>query len=97
MDSSSDPEKCESIEENYTFNTSMVEYDVKVAELILKSDKRWTCKECPYSSEYTTHVKEHVERHIEGFSFDCDYCDKTFSMKRNLRAHKYSCKEQKLE
>ena len=74
-----------------TSDTSLTDYDLKVSELILKSENGWTCTECAYSTKRKNHLSEHVEKHIEGFSFECENCDRTFSMKRGLRGHKYVC------
>ena len=96
-------EKYEFSEENESFqlqntsNTSLTEYDLKVSDLVSKSEMDWNCTACSYSTKNKSHIREHAEKHITGFSFDCMNCDKTFSQKRNLRSHKYSCKKQKLE
>jgi len=70
-------------------NTSLIEYDEKVAELMLKTESGWKCRECPYekSSSGRGHMREHVEMHITGFSLSCQNCDKTFSQKRKIRHH----------
>merc|ERR1712098_133973 len=38
-------------------------------------------------SKQKAHAREHVQRHIKGFSFDCKFCDKTFSKKESIRFH----------
>merc|ERR1712129_65558 len=75
-----------------TSNTNITEYDEKIAELIEKADSGWSCKECPYKCLSGAHMREHAESHITGYSFDCDYCKKAFSKKRNLRHHTRRCK-----
>ena len=84
-------EKNESFQIVNTSDTSFTHYDLKVSELISKSETGWTCTECAYSTKRKNHLSEHVEQHIEGFSFECENCDRTFSMKRGLRGHKYVC------
>ena len=46
------------------------------------------CKVC--GKEGRVHViKDHIEaNHLEGISIPCDYCDKTFTARINLRKHK---------
>ena len=46
------------------------------------------CKAC--GKEGTRqHMVDHIEaNHLEGISIPCDYCDKTFSARVNLRRHK---------
>merc|ERR1712079_282513 len=34
-------------------------------------------------------VLKHAEQHVEGFTLPCLLCDKTFTMKRNLKQHMY--------
>merc|ERR1719318_1951746 len=73
-------------------NTSFTEYDEKVLELVRKSELGWGCTICPYASKSKGHVREHAQEHIEGYSHECKYCDKSFSMKRALRTHERRCK-----
>merc|ERR1712129_393540 len=85
-------EENESCESHNTSTTSLTEYDEKVFELVIKTDSGWSCKECVYTTEKGAHAREHVEKHIIGFTHDCKYCDKTFSMKRSMRHHLRKCK-----
>merc|ERR1712129_22432 len=80
-----------SLEMKNTSNSSLTEYDQKVAELIEKNDLIWTCKECGYRTKNKGHVCEHVEKHITGYLHMCKFCDKTYSMKRTLRHHEREC------
>ena len=78
-----------------TSNTLMneSEYDEEVSALVMKSGPGWGCTECPYNAKQKSHVSEHVEGHIKGFTLPCKFCDKIFSMKRNLRHHVRKCKQ----
>ena len=73
-------------------NTSVSEYDERVSELVEKSELGWICSACPYKAKLKGHVREHVQEHIEGYSHECKYCEKSFSMKRTLRRHVPKCK-----
>ena len=86
-------EENNSFEHKNTLNTSMAEYDEKVLEIVARIGMEWTCTKCTYSSKSKGHVLEHAESHIEGYSHECKYCDKTFSMKRALRHHVRKCKQ----
>ena len=70
--------------------TDMTELDEKIQQLMEKIDGIFHCKACNYSSRNRTHVKEHVERHIEGLSYPCQFCDKTFRSRNSLRVHYHS-------
>ena len=72
--------------------TSVTEYDEKVSECVEKSEIGWICSACPYKAKMKGHVREHVQEHIEGYSHECKYCEKSFSMKRTLRKHVPKCK-----
>ena len=74
-----------------SFNTSSVEFDEKVSELVDKSEVGWKCKECPYDRKSASHVREHVEMHITGFLLSCQSCDRRFSTKKSIRNHQRKC------
>merc|ERR1712129_686983 len=74
-----------------TFNTSEIEYDENVSDLVTKSDSGWNCRDCPYNTTKRGHMTEHVEKHIIGFLFDCKHCDKTFPRKGSRRQHVPKC------
>ena len=63
------------------------DYGQKVSELVEKCGASWICTECPYAAKSRSHVSDHVEKHIEGFSHDCRFCGKIFTMRRSLRHH----------
>ena len=65
----------------------MSEVDAKIEKLIERREGRHHCRACEYSSSNTGHLKEHVEIHIEGLSYACQFCDKTFRSKNVLRTH----------
>ena len=70
--------------------TDMAEVDEKTEQLMEKIDGIFHCKACDYSSRNSIHMKEHVERHIDGLSYSCQICDKKFSSRNSLREHLYS-------
>ena len=51
----------------------------------------YNCKKCPYMGS-KSHVLEHVEKHVEGFTFKCNLCDKSMRRKASLRLHTPKCK-----
>ena len=73
-------------------DASIVDYDEMVQNLMFKSDKGYSCKECHYSSS-KFHLQEYMSTHITGFEFKCVYCDQTFGRKGAYRKHNRKCKE----
>ena len=66
------------------------ELDYKIEEMIEKlPDRTFQCKTCGkvYPSKNRTHLFHHVETHIDGLSFPCQHCDKSFRSRNSLRTH----------
>ena len=70
--------------------SNMAEVDEKIHQLIERKDGRHHCKACDYSSAKSTNTRDHVERHIDGLSYPCQFCDKTFRSRNSLRRHLYN-------
>jgi len=73
--------------------TSFTEYDEEVMGFLAKCGRGdvWTCTGCTYSSKIKTHVKEHAEKHVKGYSLLCNNCGKVYGRKKYLRQHKAKC------
>ena len=52
-----------------------------------KLEGLWTCKVCRFSSKTSTHLREHVEKHIEGVEYPCNQCGKIMRSSKSLRNH----------
>jgi len=62
--------------------------DEQIEELIEKVGVRqYKCKPCRKISMGPFQAKEHAETHIEGLSFNCQMCDKTYRTKQSYRMH----------
>ena len=58
----------------------------------------WQCVKCNKYSKTKANLKKHVEIHLEGFSFPCEYCDKDFKTRNSLNHHIHtnkSCKSKR--
>ena len=66
----------------------MSEADDTIQQLMEKRDGRHFCTVCDYSSLQKIHLKEHVELHIEGLYYPCNFCGKTFRSKNSFRRHR---------
>ena len=66
------------------------ELDNKIEENINRDvDGMFKCNICPKVNRNKGHMREHVESHIDGLSFPCHHCDKTFRSRNSLRKHSY--------
>ena len=52
-----------------------------------KVDGRWTCKVCKFTSRAGDHLREHVEKHINGLEYPCNLCGKVMRSSKSLRIH----------
>ena len=72
-----------------TVATNIALVDAKIMEYIVKNqDGSYTCLRCGKKSGIIGHAKSHVETHMEGLSFPCQSCDKTFRSRNSLSFHK---------
>ena len=70
--------------------TNLEELDNKILEYIEKDPAGfWKCTVCGKMDKKTTNIKEHVEIHVEGLTFPCKYCEKSFRSRNFLRNHNY--------
>ena len=72
------------------------EIEEKIKELHQRIDGVWTCMVCDYTSAKSTNVRKHVEKHIDGLSYNCDQCNKEFRLVNTLYRHKYDFHRTKL-
>ena len=69
-------------------NSTNMDAKAAVDDLVEKTDDGWRCKACGKTSKKTSDIRRHSEMHIEGLSFDCQLCDKTFRSRQILADHK---------
>ena len=64
--------------------------DAKIAEKMLKeNDGTFSCLLCgKFGVKQRAQIKYHVETHLEGLSFPCQHCSKTFRSRNALHIHK---------
>ena len=47
----------------------------------------WACLQCAYTSKQRGHLREHVEKHIEGLEYSCNHCGKISRSSHTFRDH----------
>merc|ERR1712189_26276 len=65
------------------------EVDQKIRDLITKESDIYKCTVCGKLSNHLANMKRHVEVHIDGLSYSCNICDKTFRSKPSFSMHRY--------
>ena len=71
--------------------TNTEEIEQKISEYIVRGeDRKYSCGYCGKSGvRLAGDIKRHIETHLEGLSFPCQSCDKTFRSRDVLRRHNY--------
>ena len=64
------------------------EIKAKVREFLEKKDGKYVCKVCYKSSSDSGNLLRHIETHIDGLSYNCQHCAKTFRSVNSLSKHK---------
>ena len=72
-----------------TLNTQ--ELNEKLNELFTENlPGEYICNYCPKvvrGVKNKSHMREHVQKHIDGLQFNCTFCDKTYRQRGNLKTH----------
>ena len=78
------PNQKEKIEFSFT---DVAELDQQILQMMQVADGKPSCTVCGKTSSSRKDLKRHIETHIEGLSFPCDECDKSFRSRHSLRTH----------
>ena len=81
------------IKVNYSLDTqNQSNVDQKVKELLVRKDGgingELECTVCGKIGTDIRNMRRHAETHIEGLSYSCNICDKSFRSKNSLGCHK---------
>ena len=60
----------------------------KIESMIEKRVDGERCTNCGYTTRRTGHMREHVEKHIEGLEYPCHSCNKIMMSSHSFRDHK---------
>ena len=72
---------------------SMIEPDTmaRIESMMEKRVNTYHCNNCGYKTKNLGHMREHVERHIEGLEYPCSTCNSILRSSHTFRAHKKKC------
>ena len=68
----------------YTVDQTQSDIKSKINELITKHGGQFSCKACGKIGKDDRNMRRHVETHIDGISYECNICAKTFRSKNSL-------------
>ena len=69
-------------------NSTNLDAKAAVDELVEKAQDGWRCNACGKTMKTPSDIRRHAEIHIEGLSYQCPLCDKTFRQRNLLKSHK---------
>ena len=65
------------------------EINQKIEEYLVRAeDGTYSCGACGKAGTHLGDMRKHMETHMEGLSFPCQSCDKTFRSRNSLNFHK---------
>ena len=72
---------------------SMIEPDImaKIESMFEKRVDSYYCTNCGYKTKNLGHMREHIERHIEGLEYPCSTCNRILRSSHTFREHKKIC------
>ena len=68
-------------------SSSVDELDNYIQQQIIITNEQKQCGICFQSSKNSSHLKEHIENHLEGLAFQCIYCNNSNASRTSLRWH----------
>ena len=74
-------------EKKVTEDTSQGDREDKPRRLSYRESNIYYCENCKYFTKVRAHLLRHVESHVEGIKYECQFCDKTFQMSNNYQRH----------
>ena len=67
--------------------TSQEQSEDKPRRLSYRENYIYYCELCKYFTKIRAHLLRHLESHIEGLRYECQFCDKTFTIGKNYQRH----------
>ena len=88
-----DQKKIKIIFENNEDFQTIEELNSYIEKLITQTENGHKCNICNKISGYKSHMREHMEIHIDGLSFECKLCGKSLRSRTSHRNHRKFCRK----
>jgi len=85
-----------SINSEQTQGTATVGLDEHIQKQIVKVQGGHQCLICGKFSRNISHLKEHIETHIDGLIFPCNFCESVSRSRKGSRLHMLRCRNKPL-
>ena len=74
---------------DYILDVSVVHYKESLMSRVVMSDGRavWRCNECGKQHYNKSNIVQHVDQHIQGVQYSCQYCERVFKSQGSLNVH----------
>ena len=74
-------------EKKDTEDTSQGDREDKPWRLSYRANNIYYCENCKYFTKVRAHLLRHLESHVEGIKYECQFCAKTFQSSEGFRKH----------
>ena len=68
--------------------TDNSQVEERIQEILDRQDGLYHCNVCGYKNKFKGVMVRHIETHIEGLSYSCSVCHKTFRSRNSFNVHK---------
>ena len=74
-------------EKKDTEETPQEESEDSQKRLSYRENNIYFCENCKYFTKIRAHLLRHLESHVEGIKYECQFCDKTFQASDSFQKH----------
>ena len=73
--------------------------NLRSEEFVKLGSSNFECLTCGKTCKTVSHIRDHVDTHIDGLLFICQSCNKAYATYNTIRAHesKNNCAKQKIQ
>ena len=72
----------------FNLRSNVADLESAIQEKMVKLEVGWQCRDCPYTTMYTSHLSGHIEaKHLNSGGFFCQICTKFCATRKALSCH----------